>query len=173
MLLHAYAHVFSWSWTFPLQDPAFPLHPAHGPWRYACTVSSTPKASVWEYTLEERLKTGTKLTVCHNPSTGQGNFLFSQPFVLSPGGPSTSASGYQAHNPGDEANALLRWKSKQMPHDSCGFIKRLTKELAGHIQEQSKDTSHLSSRKAKHWLQSSHFISLYLLLPTHPLSGTK
>lgn len=119
--------------------------------------------------------------VCHNPSTGQEIFLLSQPLVLSPGGPATSASGYQAHDPRDKASAFLRWKTPDLqqagapagPMHSCGFIKRLAEKLAGHIQEQRAETPHLSSARAKQWLQSSRFISLYLLLPTHPLSGTK
>lgn len=119
--------------------------------------------------------------VCHNPSRGQGIFLFSQPLVLSPGRPATSASGYQVYDPGDKASAFLTWKTLDLqqtdapagPMHSCGFIKRLTEKLVGHIQEQRAETPHLSSARAKQWLQSSRFISLYLLLATHPLSGTK
>lgn len=76
MLLYAHTHAFSYSWTSPLQDPAIPLHPTHSPCSYTCTVHGTPKKSIWEDSLKQELKVGKKLTVCHNPSTGQG-LLFS------------------------------------------------------------------------------------------------
>lgn len=93
MLLYAHTHAFSYPWTFPLQGPAFPLHPIHSPCRYTCMVHSTPKKSLWEDNLKQGLKVGNKLIFCQNPSTGQG-LLFSQHLILSPQGPATPASGH-------------------------------------------------------------------------------
>lgn len=90
MLLYAHTHAFSYSWTFPRQDPAFPLHPTHSPCRYTCTS----KKSISEDNIKQGLKVRNIWIVCHNHSTGQG-LLFSQHLVLPPQGPATAASGHQ------------------------------------------------------------------------------
>lgn len=87
MLLYAHTHAFSYFWTFPLQDPAFPLHPTHSPYTYTCMVHSTSKKSISEDNLEQGLKVGNKLRVCHNHSTKQGLFFLS---ILCPISPRTS-----------------------------------------------------------------------------------
>lgn len=113
--------------------------------------------------------------VCHNPSRGQGIFLFSQPLVLSPGRPATSASGYQVYDPGDKASAFLTWKTLDLQqtdppswsHAQLRLYKKTYWETSGtHTRTESRNSpSQLCQRQAMTSVKSLH---LTVLTVGHP-----